>query len=287
MSGVPEGPIIREVEAEDYFSVTEKGIKDGSFKEAAKTGFRVLQDFCENNNLLGKHVKVIGVSPDDPIKKDTAECRYISCMKFDRDDMKTLEPKDKVKRYQTEKGLYAVFIHKGPHDNIQKAYQWIVEKYMPQAAYVYRTGSAPYECYLNDPANTTADLLETEIYIPVDPKPKQKIERKEGKEESKEGSFEETKEALVEETKEAVVEETKDAVLEETKEAVIEETKEDVIEATKETTNEEIKEAVNEEIKNTVDEKAVNEEIKEAVNDEIKEAVDEEKKEAIVEEKKE
>jgi len=283
MSGVPEGPIIREVEAEDYFSVTEKGIKDGSFREAAENGFRVLQSFCRTNNLLGKHVKAIGVSPDDPIKVDPSECKYISCLQFDSDDMKILEPKDKVVRYRTEKGLYAVFTLKGPHENIQKAYEWIVDIYLPHATYAYRTGSAPYECYLNDPENTSAELLETEIYIPVLKKPKKKADRKEGKEtgneESKEDFFEETKEALVEETWEAVVEETKEAVIEETKEAVIEETKEAVVEETKEAIREEIKGAVNEEIKDTVDEKAVIEETKEAIREEIKE-------EAIVEEKK-
>jgi len=309
MSGAaPEGPDIRDVEAEEYFSVTEQGIIEGSFKEAATNGFRELQNFSESNQLLGKHNKVIGVSPDDPIKVDTSKCRYICCMRFDSDDMKTLDETDKVKRYTTEKGKYAVFTHKGPHEKIQKSYQWIVENYLPKAAFAYRKGSAPYECYLNDPATTKEEALVTEIYIPVlrREKPKEKFsETKEvGNEESKdavveetkeavveetkEAVVEETKEAVVEETKEAVVEETKEAVVEETKEAVVEETKEAVVEETKEAVVEETKEAVNEEIKDAVDEEAVNEEIKDTVDEDIKEAVDEEKKEeAIVQEKKE
>jgi len=286
MSGAaPEGPEIRDVDAEEFFSVTELGIKDGSFKEAANNGFRELQNFSESNQLLGKHNKVIGVSPDDPIRVETSKCRYICCIRFDSDDMKRLDETDKVKRYTTEKGQYAVFTHKGPHENIQKSYQWIVQNYLPKAAFVYRKGSAPYECYLNDPAKTEDEALVTEIYIPVlrREKPKEKFI-----EDKKEGVDEETKETGNEESKNAGNGESKEAVVEETKEAVVEETKAAVVEETKEAVVEETKEAVNEEIKDAVDEEAVNEEIKDTVDEDIKEAVDEEKKEeAIVQEKKE
>jgi len=249
MSGVaPKGPEFRDVEAEEYFSVTEYGIKDGSFREAAENGFRVLQNFCESNKVLGKHIQVVGVSPDDPVKVETSKCRYICCMRFDSDDMKRLEETEKVKIHTTEKGKYAVFIHQGPHENIQKAYQWIVENYMPTAAYAYRRGSAPYECYLNDPDHTKVEDLVTEIYIPVVRKEKPKKNQ-----EGKEAGNGETKEADNGETKEA--------------------------------DNEEVKESVDEKIKDAVDDEAVNEGVKGAVDKEIKEAVSEEKKEEAIVEK--
>merc|ERR1719317_14320 len=128
--------------------------------------------------VLGKHKKVIGISPDDPIITEAAKCRYISCIQFEQDDMKWLKETEDVKRRTIEKGTYAVFLHKGSHENIKNSYKWIVEKYFPKAAYLYRRGVAPYECYLNDPANTEKQALRTEIYIPVVPKVKETEDEK-------------------------------------------------------------------------------------------------------------
>jgi len=169
MSGlkVPEGPRIKRLEPEVYFSVTEHGISKGSFQEAAMHGFKRLQEFSQANNLLNKHTRIVGVTPDDPSKTSKDKCRFICCMKFTDAAMKNLNETYDVKRYTLAKGTYAIFMHKGPHEKIREAWKWIIGHYIPKSQFKFSKTVPPYECYLNDPYTTSKDDLKTEIYVPI------------------------------------------------------------------------------------------------------------------------
>jgi len=169
MSGMkaPQGPRIKRLDPDVYFSVTERGISNGSFQEAAMHGFQRLQEFSKANNLLNKHTRIVGVTPDDPSKTSKDKCRFICCMKFSDAAMKDLKETYDVKRYTLAKGTYAVFMHKGPHEKIREAWKWIIDYYLPNSQYSYTKIIPPYECYLNDPHTTSKDDLQTEIYVPI------------------------------------------------------------------------------------------------------------------------
>jgi len=169
MSGirVPEGPRIKRLEDEVYFSVTERGISKGSFQDAAMHGFQRLLEFSQANNLLNKHTRIVGVTPDDPATTSKDKSRFICCMKFTDAAMESLKETHDVKRYTLAKGTYAVFMHKGPHENIREAWKWIIDHYIPKSQYNFSKSIPPYECYLNDPHTTSKDDLRTEIYVPI------------------------------------------------------------------------------------------------------------------------
>jgi len=169
IAGLKE-PIIKDIDDEKFFSVVERGIVNGTFMHAAQNGFRKLQDFSEKNNILGKHIRVVGVSPDNPAQVDLEKARYICCMRFEDEVMVQLKETEEVKLYTIPKCQVAVFTHLGMHENIQKSYKWIVEEYLPKAPYKFRTGFSPFECYLDDPSNTKKEDLRTEIYIPILPR---------------------------------------------------------------------------------------------------------------------
>jgi AraC family transcriptional regulator len=163
----PEGPRIKRLEPEVYFSFTTRGISQGSFKDAAMDGFKKLQEFSKANNMLNKHTRIVGISPDDPAKTPKNDCRYICCMKFTDAAMKDLRETHDIKRYKLAGGDYAVFMHKGPHENIRFSWKWIVDQYMPNSQYDFSKVVPPFECYLNNPYTTSKDDLKTEIYVPI------------------------------------------------------------------------------------------------------------------------
>lgn len=63
-------------------------------------------------------------------------------------------------------GRYAIFLYKGPYDNLQAVYDTIYGKYLPEMECTIRD-EASAERYLNNPCDTPEELL-TEIYIPVE-----------------------------------------------------------------------------------------------------------------------
>ena len=64
-------------------------------------------------------------------------------------------------------GRYAIFLYKGPYDNLQAVYDTIYGKCLPEMECTLRDEPSA-ERYLNNPCETAPEKLLTEIYIPVE-----------------------------------------------------------------------------------------------------------------------
>ena len=64
-------------------------------------------------------------------------------------------------------GRYAIFLYKGPYDNLQAVYDTIYGKCLPEMECTLRDEPSA-ERYLNNPCETAPEELLTEIYIPVE-----------------------------------------------------------------------------------------------------------------------
>lgn len=111
-------------------------------------------------------------------------CRWEISARFDHDDPKVtlaeklrtdvcmvmpvkVAPKSDVGFKVIPAGRYAIFLYKGPYDNLQAVYDTIYGKYLPEMECTIRD-EASAERYLNNPCDTPPEELLTEIYIPVE-----------------------------------------------------------------------------------------------------------------------
>jgi effector-binding domain-containing protein len=76
-----------------------------------------------------------------------------------------LPGKDEIEAEEIPGGRVATCIHVGPYDEIESAYEalvhWVAEN-------GYESTGVAYEFYLNDPAETPAEELMTEIMFPLE-----------------------------------------------------------------------------------------------------------------------
>lgn len=75
-----------------------------------------------------------------------------------------VEARGRIKPGKLPAGKAAVGLHVGPYDKITEAYNRLTAFVKEKGL---ETDSFCYEVYLNDPADTPPDKLQTEIYFPV------------------------------------------------------------------------------------------------------------------------
>lgn len=100
---------------------------------------------------------------DDPKVTPAEKLRTDVCMVMPVQ----VAPKGDVGFKTLPAGRYAIFLYKGPYDNLQAVYDTIYGKYLPEMECTLRN-EASAERYLNDPCKTAPEELLTEIYIPVE-----------------------------------------------------------------------------------------------------------------------
>lgn len=64
-------------------------------------------------------------------------------------------------------GKYAVFIHKGPYQNLAPLFHLICSEWLPNSDYKARD-LPMFQVYLNDCQKTQPEDLLTEIYLPLE-----------------------------------------------------------------------------------------------------------------------
>jgi len=129
-----------------------------SYEEAWKR----LYTFAILNNALSETSESLGISFDDPSFTSPEKCRFYACVSTE----KKLKASGKFGTTSIKGGLYAIFTHKGPYQDLHNIYKNIWFNWLPLSKYYLRKGSF-FEKYLNNPSLVKEEDILTEIYIPV------------------------------------------------------------------------------------------------------------------------
>lgn len=135
---------------------------DYKLNDYGGTWGRLCQYLQEQNRQIGD-CSPLCIYHDDPKVTPTEKLRTDVCMVMPE----KISPKGDVGFKIIPAGHYAVFLYKGPYENLQAVYDTIYGKYLPEMECTLRD-EASAERYLNNPCETSPEELLTEIYIPVE-----------------------------------------------------------------------------------------------------------------------
>jgi len=134
----------------------------GPYQKSAMEAWNKMMAWGGPKGLFGPGTRYLGVSHDDPTTTAPELLRYDACV--------TVEP-----RFQADGeafiadipgGDYAVTIHRGPYENLEKTYMQVYGQWLPASG--REPDARPcYEVYLNDPQSTAPEELLTEINMPL------------------------------------------------------------------------------------------------------------------------
>ena len=119
--------------------------------------------FAGAHQLLGPTTSYIGISHDDPKITASEQLRYDACIALDRD----FSPTGEVGVQTIPAGRYAMFLHRGPYENLSSTYDAIYRDWLPNSREQLRNQSS-FELYLNSVENTPPAELRTEIWVPLE-----------------------------------------------------------------------------------------------------------------------
>lgn len=136
--------------------------RTGPYHIAAAEAWKTLMKHAFWRMFLSRDTKIIGISHDDPEVTEESKLRYDACITVKGD----VKPKGELGVQTLPGGKYAVFLHKGPYDQINATYDQIFSSWLPQSPFHLRDTPC-YEMYLKDPRRTMPENLETQIYVPI------------------------------------------------------------------------------------------------------------------------
>jgi AraC family transcriptional regulator len=122
-----------------------------------------LWPFIKKNKLFSMRMEFLGIYSSDPTTTPANECKFDACITITR----KIEDTDEIKIKEIEGGKFLMFLYKGSYDNLGKVYDFIYNDYLKDKGYKFRN-ALWMEKYLNNPNNTPAHKLKTEIYIPIE-----------------------------------------------------------------------------------------------------------------------
>ncbi len=135
----------------------------GAYADSAAQAWGQMMKFAYSNKLMKPHIKMIGISHDDPNVTQAGQIRYDACVDIDAD----ISEHPELTRQTIQAGRFAVFLHRGPHNDLSQSYDWIFSQWLPESDHELRDVPC-FEMYLNrDPRRTKPENLKTEIYIPI------------------------------------------------------------------------------------------------------------------------
>ncbi len=135
----------------------------GAYADSAAAAWGQLMKFAYSNKLMKPAVKMIGISHDDPNVTQAEQIRYDACVDIDAN----ISDHPELTRQTIQAGRFAVFLHRGPHQNLSQSYDWIFSQWLPESGHELRDVPC-FEMYLNrDPRRTKPENLKTEIYLPI------------------------------------------------------------------------------------------------------------------------
>ena len=122
-----------------------------------------LWQFIKEQKLPMGDFSPLCIYHDDPKVTPAEKLRTDVCMVMPVQ----VAPKGDVGFKTLPAGRYAIFLYKGPYDNLQAVYDTIYGKCLPEMECTLRDEPSA-ERYLNNPCETAPEKLLTEIYIPVE-----------------------------------------------------------------------------------------------------------------------
>jgi AraC family transcriptional regulator len=134
----------------------------GPYNEVGATWGRLMM-WAGMRGLLGPGMKLIGIVYDDPDVTPADKIRYDAAVTVSR----PVQPEGDFGVMEIAGRRYAVATHKGPYEELGKAYQRIFGGWLPKSGYVVREMPA-FELYLNSPQTTGPEDLLTVIHIPLE-----------------------------------------------------------------------------------------------------------------------
>lgn len=105
---------------------------------------------------------MVGVYYDDPAATPVDDLRCHAGIIVDEG----FEIPEDLEELRLRGGRYAVMAHKGPYATLHKAYDALFQEWLPSSG-VVPADLPVYENYLNDPSNTPAPELRTDICLPL------------------------------------------------------------------------------------------------------------------------
>lgn len=136
--------------------------RTGNYKTMAGEAWSALCAFAGPRGLLGKNAQCIGISHDDPSITPEDKLRYDACLTVD----KAVKPEGEIGVTTLAGGRYAVFMHRGPYEELGNTYQAIYRDWLPSSGVKLRE-SPGFELYVDDPDRTKPEDLRTEIWVPI------------------------------------------------------------------------------------------------------------------------
>lgn len=128
--------------------------------------FERLMILAGQKGLLTAETQVIQISYDDPRQTDADRLRADACITLHGPvpDIADLAP---LVRQEIPEGRYAQILYTGPYSGLEAAYSWLYATWLPDSG--HEVAHRPcQEIYLNSPATTAPDQLQTLILLPVE-----------------------------------------------------------------------------------------------------------------------
>jgi AraC family transcriptional regulator len=156
---IPLKPEIKQIAEKEVLFVR----RSGPYADAAAAAWGALMGFAYQRKIITAETELIGISHDDPEITPEALIRYDACITFSGN----LRPEGDVGTLTIPGGRYAVFLHRGPYQEMGHTLRGIFAGWLPASG--ARLRECPtFERYLNrDPRRTKPANLRTEIWLPL------------------------------------------------------------------------------------------------------------------------
>lgn len=136
----------------------------GNYMQSAQQAWDVLGKFADQHNLAGENTKAIGIPYDDPRTTPEQQLRYDACLTFEGD----FKAEGEIGIQTIEGGRYAVFVHQGQYEGLDKIYNSIFKEWLPASGEKLRE-LPMFEMYLaGGKTGKDTQKYETAIFVPID-----------------------------------------------------------------------------------------------------------------------
>lgn len=137
--------------------------RTGNYNTAAGEAWKALCAYAGPKRLFGRKTVCLGIGHDDPDITPEDKLRYDACLSVGPE----VKPEGEVGVQTIPAGKHAVFLHKGPYDQLGKTYAEIYGQWLPSSGAKLREAPC-FEVYLDDPERTPPEKLRTEICVPIE-----------------------------------------------------------------------------------------------------------------------
>ncbi|MCM0756110.1 AraC family transcriptional regulator [Desulfovibrio aminophilus] len=159
---IPKGEILMDVRIETLPERRVAGVRHtGPYKDC-EPAWNTLCAWAGPRGLLTPATLFIGICYDDPQATAPEAIRYDAAIPVGPE----VQSEGAITVQTIPGGDYAVAIHRGPYENLEKTYAALMGRWLPQSGRMLREAPG-FEIYRSDPKTTAPEDLITEIYMPL------------------------------------------------------------------------------------------------------------------------